>query len=69
MYPLAKQRGFACFLTPAYGILEQGNQAQQWLRQYAEGMSISDIIQNAIASVAQEEKDLEDKLCEPVLVA
>lgn len=69
LYPLAKAKGFACFLTPAYKILEQGNQAQQWLQQYQQGLSISEIIQASIKSAWQEEKDLEDKLCEQVLVA
>ncbi|WP_066118110.1 glutamate--cysteine ligase [Geminocystis sp. NIES-3709] len=69
LYPLAKAKGFACFLTPAYKILEQGNQAQQWLQQHQQGLSITEIIQNAIVSVYQEEKDLEDKLCEQILMA
>lgn len=69
LHPIAKAKGFACFLTPAYKILEQGNQAQQWLGQYQQGLSISEIIQASIKSAWQEEKDLEDKLCEQVLVA
>lgn len=69
LYPIAKTKGFACFLTPAYKILEQGNQAQQWLQQYKQGLSITEIIRHAIATVKQEETDLEDKLCEEVLVA
>lgn len=69
LYPIAKAKGFACFLTPAYKILEHGNQAQQWLQQYSQGLSIAEIIQNSIESVNQEEKDLEDKLCEQVLIA
>lgn len=69
LYPIAKAKGFACFLTPAYKILEYGNQAQQWLQQYHQGLSITNIIQSSIESVEQEEKDLEDKLCEQVLTA
>ena len=69
LYPIAKQKGFACFLTPAYRILENGNQAQQWLQQYEQGLSIAEIIQESIESVYQQEKELEDKLCEPILVA
>ncbi|MGI0480714.1 glutamate--cysteine ligase [Geminocystis sp. CENA526] len=69
LYPIAKARGFACFLTPAYKILEEGNQAQKWLQQYEQGLSIEEIIQSSIESVKQEEKDLEDKLCEQILIA
>ncbi len=69
LHPIAKQKGFGCFLTPAYSILENGNQAQQWLQQYKEGLSIEQIMQNSIASVYQEEKKLEDILCQPILVA
>lgn len=38
-------------------------------KKYEQGISISTIIEDAIASVYQEEKELEDKLCEPILVA
>lgn len=69
LYPIAKEKGFACFLTPAYKILEHGNQAQQWLKEYKEGLSIKEIMENAITKVYQEEKDLEDKLCESILIA
>ena len=64
-----QQNGFACFLTPAYRILEEGNQAQQWLRQYEQGYSIPEIITQAIDSVYQQELELEDKLCQEALVA
>jgi predicted glutamate--cysteine ligase len=69
LYPIAKAKGFSCFLTPAYKILSQGNQAQQWLQQYQQGLSITEIIQHAIATVNSEEKDLENKVCEQVLIA
>ncbi|PHV62462.1 glutamate--cysteine ligase [Cyanobacterium aponinum] len=69
LYPTAKDLGFACFLTPVNRLIREGNQAQQWLKKYEQGISISTIIEDAIASVYQEEKELEDKLCEPILVA
>lgn len=57
-------------LYPISTIILQGNQAQQWLQQHQQGLSITtEIIQNAIATVNLEEKDLEDKLCEQVLIA
>jgi len=69
LFPVAKAKGFSCFLSPTYKMLEQGNQAQQWLHQYDQGMSIAEIITQAIKSTHQEEIELEDKLCEQVLVA
>jgi len=69
LHPIAKDLGFACFLTPVYRLMREGNQAQQWLRQYHEGMTIHQIIEGAIASVYEEEKELENKLCESVLIA
>lgn len=69
LHPISKGLGFSCFLTPAYQILRQGNQAQKWLQQYQDGFSIAEIIQSAIALVDEEEKDLEDKLCQEILVA
>lgn len=69
LLPIAKAKGFSCFLSPTYKILEQGNQAQQWLNQYAKGMSIAEIITEGIKLTHQEEVDLEDKLCEQILVA
>jgi predicted glutamate--cysteine ligase len=67
--PIAKQRGFSCFLSPLKKILREGNCAQQWLQQYEAGMDIPTIITQAIAAVERQERELEDKLCEPLLVA
>jgi len=69
LFPIAKQKGFSCFLSPTYKILEQGNQAQQWLGEYNKGKSIQEIISQSIQSTYQEEVDLEEKLCEQILVA
>ncbi|MGY6529114.1 MAG: glutamate--cysteine ligase [Cyanobacterium sp.] len=69
LFPVARAKGFSCFLSPTHKILEQGNQAQQWLSQYRQGMSIPEIITQAIKSTHQEEVELEDKLCEQILVA
>ncbi len=69
LFPVAKRNGFSCFLSPSYKILEQGNQAQQWLELYNKGMSIQEIISQSIKSTYQEEVDLEEKLCEQILVA
>lgn len=68
VWPMAKQSGFSCFLSPMHQILDQGNEAQQWLRQHQQGQSIRSVMQDAIANMAQTEIDLRNKLCEPVAV-
>lgn len=69
VYPLAKQQGYSCFLSPVKKILRSGNMAQQWLELHQQGMSVPTIIERAIENTAQSEKDLESKLCQPILVA
>ncbi|MDJ0743532.1 MAG: glutamate--cysteine ligase [Xenococcaceae cyanobacterium MO_167.B27] len=69
VFPIAKQQGYSCFLLPLKKILREGNQAQQWLELYQQGQPIPTIIEQAIANVAQQEQDLESKLCQPILVA
>jgi predicted glutamate--cysteine ligase len=67
--PTAKQRGFSCFLTPITRILRDGNLAQQWIRKYESGCPISLILAQEIEAVAKLEQELEDKLCQSLLVA
>jgi predicted glutamate--cysteine ligase len=69
VYPLAKKRGFSCFLSPVKQIIAQGNQAQQWLREHEQGLSIAEIITKAIEKMAQQEDDLESKICAKLLIA
>ena len=69
VYPLAKQQGYSCFLSPVKKLLRSGNMAQQWLELHQQGMSVPTIIEQAIEDTAQSEKDLESKLCQPILVA
>ncbi|MBR8828212.1 MAG: glutamate--cysteine ligase [Gomphosphaeria aponina SAG 52.96 = DSM 107014] len=69
VFPMAKARGFSCFLSPLKKILQEGNQAMQWLQQYEAGVNVPEIIRQGIKTVEQQEQDLEDKLCEPILVA
>ena len=69
VYPIAKQRGFSCFLSPLKKILRQGNTAQQWLRLLDLGFSPTEIIRQDIANIAQQERDLEYALCQPALIA
>ena len=69
VFPLAKKRGYSCFLIPIKKILRSGNTAQQWLKMFEQGQDIPTIIQQAIQTTTQQEKDLESKLCQPILVA
>ncbi len=68
VWPTAKERGFACFLSPLQKILTQGNQAQQWLKLYNSGISITEIISQGIKELQQQETDLVDLLCTSALV-
>jgi predicted glutamate--cysteine ligase len=65
----AKEKGFSCFLSPVKKILREGNLAQQWLKEYEQGLDVRSIMQKAIQTIDYEERDLEHKLCEPLLVA
>ncbi len=66
VWPTAQQKGYCCFLSPLERILAEGNEAQQWLRQYHQGQSILEIVTGAIAAMLAEELELKDKLCNPV---
>ena len=65
VYPIAKGAGFACFLSPLKKILREGNQAQQWLTAHAQGQSLPNIIQEAIATAESQDQELSKYLCEP----
>lgn len=67
--PIAKEKGFSCFLSPLKKILREGNLAQQWLQKYNYGQDIRSIIKEGIELVEQQEIELESSLCKPILVA
>lgn len=69
VWPIAKRRGFSCFLSPVKKILAEGNLAQQWLEQSALGLDVSAIVIQAIQTLERQEQDLEEKLCQPLLAA
>lgn len=69
VFPLAKQKNFSCFLSPVKKIISQGNQAQKWLQEYETGLSIREIMIKAIEETLVQEQELEDKICDQVLVA
>lgn len=65
--PIAKQRGFSCFLSPLKKIWRQGNQAQQWLKLYEAGTDIRTAIAQGAIAMTQIEQELEDKLCQQLV--
>lgn len=63
----AKQRGFSCFLSPLAKILREGNEAQQWLSLYSCGLDVRQVITQASLAMQEQEQELEDKLCNPLV--
>ncbi|MBW4628858.1 MAG: glutamate--cysteine ligase [Brasilonema octagenarum HA4186-MV1] len=63
VWAIAKQHGFACFLSPLQKILREGNEAQQWLQLHALGLSERHVLTQAIDATRECEVELEDKLC------
>ncbi|MBD2664600.1 glutamate--cysteine ligase [Richelia sinica] len=66
VWAIAKQQGFSCFLSPLNKILREGNEAQQWLQLHKVGFDAQRVIQQAIISTQEREKELESKLCSSV---
>jgi predicted glutamate--cysteine ligase len=64
--PTAQRQGYGSFLAALPQILAQGNQAQRWLKLHQEGYSVQSILIQAIAAMAQEELEVQDKLCQPM---
>jgi predicted glutamate--cysteine ligase len=66
VHDFAKQRGFACFLSPVKKILREGNTAQQWLRAFDRDGDARSVLIQSIAQVEQQEIELDRYLCQPV---
>jgi predicted glutamate--cysteine ligase len=64
--PIAKQRGFLCFLSPVKKILREGNTAQQWLRMFEREGDARSVITTAISQVEQQEVELDHYICQAV---
>ncbi|CBN54386.1 MULTISPECIES: glutamate--cysteine ligase [Kamptonema] len=67
VWPIAKQRGFSCFLSPLKKILREGNEAQQWLKMYHTCLDSRSVIIEGIQSMREQERELEDKLCQQLV--
>ncbi len=66
VHDIAKQRGFACFLSPVKKILREGNTAQQWLRLFARDGDARSVLVHEIERVEQQEIELDRYLCQAV---
>ncbi|MCA1904373.1 MAG: putative glutamate--cysteine ligase [Cyanobacteria bacterium M5B4] len=56
--PIACDRGVNCFLSPVLAILTNGNEAQQWLRQYQQGKTTRQIMTEAITKWTTQDQEL-----------
>lgn len=66
VWPTAKQQGFSCFLSPIERILDEGNEAQRWLRLHSQGWTAQAILAQAIQVMADQELELKNKICQPL---
>ncbi|MGL5080448.1 MAG: glutamate--cysteine ligase [Microcoleaceae cyanobacterium] len=67
VWPFAKAQGFSCFLSPIKTLLHQGNTAQLWLKQYHDGWTVRQVIQQAILETETQEQEFEDKICQSLV--
>lgn len=67
VWPVAKQKGFSCFLLPVKKILRSGNEAQRWLQAIEQGMDAQSTMQNAIQAMEAREAELARNLCQPMV--
>jgi len=56
--PLAQQLELERWLAPLHAVLEQGNQAQQWISAHAAGVAVAPLIAAGAAAMAQRESEL-----------
>jgi predicted glutamate--cysteine ligase len=67
VFPIAKQKGFSCFLLPLKKILREGNEAQRWLRLKSQGWDDRAILMQAIQAMKAQEMELQSLICQPVV--
>lgn len=69
VWPIAKQLGISCFLTPVRRVLREGNEAQRWLQQYQETPDVAQVMQQAIVDTLAIEQAMDGQLCDELVVA
>jgi predicted glutamate--cysteine ligase len=62
----AKQNGISCFLMPIQRLLREGNEAMRWLKLIEQNHNPTTVMQQAIATMADQELTMQDQLCQPV---
>jgi predicted glutamate--cysteine ligase len=63
----AKQQGFVCFLNPLTKVLREGNEAQRWLQRIEQGLSVREVMQQAIQELEAQEVALAHEICQPLV--
>ena len=54
--PYAAKLNMEHLLEPIYKVLEEGNQAMQWIKKYEEGLSIQEIMKYSIEDMIRSEE-------------
>lgn len=67
VWPVAKQKGFSCFLLPVKKILRDGNEAQRWLKSVQQGMDTHSTMVQAIQAIESRESELAGNICQPLV--
>ncbi len=67
VFPWAQKHGFDKFLRPLCSILENGNEAQIWLKQLEKGENLTEIFSQRIAEMMKEESELNRNHCQEML--
>ncbi|MDJ0618190.1 MAG: glutamate--cysteine ligase [Calothrix sp. MO_192.B10] len=60
--PIAYKKGFSFFMLFIQKILQEGNEAQSWLKLHEQGFDSRSIVMQAIQDMAQQEIELEEKI-------
>lgn len=68
VWPIAKENGYACFLSPLQKILKSGNTAQKWRSLHQQGSTPQQILTQDIQALSDQEQQLESSLCDSVAV-
>jgi predicted glutamate--cysteine ligase len=64
---ITKRYGFNCFLSPLKKILREGNEAQRWLKLYAQLQDSRSVIMQAIQDTEKQEIALANEICQPLV--
>ncbi|MFS8925361.1 glutamate--cysteine ligase, partial [Synechococcus sp. B60.1] len=63
---LGQPQGLGCFLAPLQTLLQEGNEAQRWLKQVNQGSTPAQVYQRAIQELAEQDRERQETLCQLV---